>query len=322
MIKLISPADGAVVTLATDAQREFLATDRSAFAAETIDWLNLKRHEVADLSFPSPVIFMWDSDAEETLEISETRDFTEPLRYRGANTASVYNLKAQTRYFWRVGSSETRTFETESFFPCFKYIDGITNVRDCGNAFVKQGLLYRGSELNSHVNVTPTGLRSLKDELQIRTVLDLRGANEACENPYGGDYFNIPARAYAEYIEDRDTNRNIFELLANESLYPIYFHCWGGADRTGTVAFLLGALLGVPYETLVADYEITSLSIWGDRTRGSELFCGLVSALEKYRGDNIHAKVESFMTACGVTQNTVDSLRKILCNVPNCPKAD
>lgn len=311
MIKLIYPINNTVVSLATDIQRNFLATDRDV-AAEVIDWLNLKRREGADASFPLPVVFKWEADGESVLEISETPDFADVLRYRATNAASVYNLKAQTRYYWRVDNSETQTFETESFFPCFKYIDGITNVRDLGNAFIKQGLLYRGSELNSHVAVTPKGLCSLKGELKIRTVLDLRGKTEECENPYGGDYFNIPARAYAEYIEDLETNRNIFELLADESLYPIYFHCWGGADRTGTVAFLLGALLGVPYETLVADYEITSLSIWGERSRNTRLFKDLIAVLNNYPGDNINAKVENYMLSCGVSVTVITSLRRIL----------
>lgn len=322
VINLISPADGAVVSLATDAQRAFLASDRSTMQIEDIDWLNLKRSQSDDLTLPSPVVFTWEADGESVLEISETRDFAVARRCRGANTASVYNLKPQTRYFWRVENSETRTFETESFFPCFKYIEGGTNVRDCGNAFIKQGLLYRGAELNSHMTVTANGLSAMKNDLKIRTVLDLRGANEACENPYGGDYFNIPACAYSDYIEDRETNRKIFELLADESLYPIYFHCWGGADRTGTVAFLIGALMGVPYEKLVDDYEITSLSIWHNRSRNSEQFRSLIAALDKYPGDNIGTKVENFMFDCGVTQNTLNSLRKILCNTSSCRKSD
>jgi len=42
---------------------------------------------------------------------------------------------------------------------------------------------------------------------------------------------------------------------------PVYFHCTYGADRTGTVAYLLEALLGVPYENRAEDFELSTF--WG-----------------------------------------------------------
>ena len=49
----------------------------------------------------------------------------------------------------------------------------------------------------------------------------------------------------------------------------IFFHCFGGADRTGTVAFLVEALLGVSESDMSKDYELTtySSSRVGDRLR-------------------------------------------------------
>ena len=41
---------------------------------------------------------------------------------------------------------------------------------------------------------------------------------------------------------------------------PVYFHCIYGADRTGTLAFLLESLLGVGENELAKDYELTSFS--------------------------------------------------------------
>ena len=52
--------------------------------------------------------------------------------------------------------------------------------------------------------------------------------------------------------------REIFRVLADEENYPIMFHCNAGADRTGTVAFLINGVLGVPYEDLTRDFELTS----------------------------------------------------------------
>ena len=47
----------------------------------------------------------------------------------------------------------------------------------------------------------------------------------------------------------------------------IYFHCRVGADRTGTTAYLLEGLLGVPDEARYQEYSLTHLSGLYDRTR-------------------------------------------------------
>ena len=39
--------------------------------------------------------------------------------------------------------------------------------------------------------------------------------------------------------------------IADENRYPVYIHCTGGADRTGTLAFLINALLGVGEDDLI-----------------------------------------------------------------------
>lgn len=51
--------------------------------------------------------------------------------------------------------------------------------------------------------------------------------------------------------------REIFRVLADKENYPVYFHCIAGADRTGTVAFIINGLLGVSYEDLTRDFELT-----------------------------------------------------------------
>ena len=50
--------------------------------------------------------------------------------------------------------------------------------------------------------------------------------------------------------------------------YPAVFHCAAGADRTGTLAFLISGLLGVSRDDLTKDFELTSFSDFGLRCRG------------------------------------------------------
>ncbi|MBQ9921011.1 MAG: tyrosine-protein phosphatase [Clostridia bacterium] len=322
MITLKKPLSGAKISLVTPEAARFLSSDRQSVKGEKTDWLNLEKREKADLSVPAGITFEWDAPDEAQLMISQTSDFEKPLIYTAKNTVTVYNLKCDTYYYWKVickdEVSRTIGFITKNEFPRMIKADGITNVRDCGGyenlvgKVFRQGMIYRGSELNSHVNITPEGLRVMSEELGIKTVLDLRGSGEDVRNVYGKNYVNIPAKAYDEYILDPYTNRKIFEFLANKENYPIYFHCWGGADRTGTVAFLLGAVLWLPYEVLLDDYEVTSLSVWGIRSRNSDVYKALIEELATVPGQTLYDKTANYMAHCGISPHTLDTIRSIL----------
>ncbi|NIY15095.1 MAG: hypothetical protein GWM98_09415, partial [Nitrospinaceae bacterium] len=74
----------------------------------------------------------------------------------------------------------------------------------------------------------------------------------------------------------RDEYLKIFQVFADRENYPVLFHCVGGADRGGTVAFLLNGLLGKDREHLIRDFELTTLSVWGERSRWSDQFRALL----------------------------------------------
>ena len=321
MIQLKLPKNGAVVRVATEKQLEYINMERKNIVGDSIDWLNLERQAKIDDTFPLYVKFMWDAEKISSLQLSESDDFKEFLSFRGDKSCDVTNLKCGTRYFWRVKCgnelSDVFSFETENFLPRWINVAGLTNVRDCGGwktedgKTVKQGLLYRGSELNSHVTITSQGIKTMRNELKIKSVLDIRGSTELVRDIYKGNYINIPVRAYGEYIDEPEQNRKIFEFLSDERNYPVYFHCWGGADRTGTIAFLLNAVLGVGLKNLIDDYEITTLSIWGVRSRNTDLFKSLIEKLDMFEGKNVREKTENFMISSGVTKEQIASIRRI-----------
>ena len=323
MIILKKPQNGSKVDLLTDIQIKFLESDRTEANAENFDYLNLERTGGKDYTFPRPVIFEWESTEEAAVQISESETFEIYFSFVGNNVCAVENFKSGTRYFWRVvchnAISEVFYFDTADRFPRFIKIDGMTNVRDFGGwktddeKIIKQGILYRGSELNSHVNVTTDGLKTMEDVLKIKSVLDLRGKSEVVENVYRHKYINVPVSAYGEWFGHPNSTREIFEFLCDEKNYPIYFHCWGGADRTGTLAFLLGALLGMSYEDLLDEYEITSLSIWGVRTRNSEKhFKSFMQEFNAIEGQTIKEKAENHFLSTGVSKMLIEKFRDIM----------
>lgn len=323
MIKLKSPKRGDTVELLTDIQIKFLKSDRTNVTVENFDYLNLRKSESGDYSFPKGIIFEWEADGEGSVQISTSEDFKNCLYSKSAcNSCCVENLKCGTRYFWRVVSgnevSEVFCFNTADIYPRFIKIDGITNVRDCGGwktidgGRIKQGLLYRGSEMNSHVSITDEGLKTMREVLEIKSVMDLRWYKEVVKDVYKGGYVNISVAPYSEWFEKPEVTRAVFEYLSDKENYPVYFHCWGGADRTGTMAFLIGALLGQSYEDLIDDYEITSLSIWGARSRNSELCRGFLEAFNALEGESISEKAKKYLLSCGVSEKQINDFKNIM----------
>ena len=321
MITLLTPASNAVLPLATDAQNEFRLHSHELTSTGKIDWMHLERKSgTPDGSLPRPVTFTWEGDDSAVLEIADNPDFTDAKRYTGENgTCLVYNFKIAATYWWRVGDSEVRSFTTEDLAPRWIHVDGNTNVRDAGGwktedgRRVKQGLLYRGGEMNTHMFITEKGIDTMVNELGIRTDLDLRGeaVGVHTESPLGVEYVLLPFAAYDDFAANPINLKKVFELLADESKYPLYYHCWGGADRTGTLAFMLGAILGVAEEDLYLDYEFTSISIWrGIRCRSGEGMQGLVKGIDPY-GSNVKERAEGFLRAHGVTDEIMDRIRSI-----------
>ena len=81
-------------------------------------------------------------------------------------------------------------------------------------------------------------------------------ASEARFN--GKSYYQL-AREAAIDVMNRVVNGN--------DDYALYFHCRIGADRTGTLAYILEGLLGVPTEYRYQDYELTVFFGLRERTR-------------------------------------------------------
>ena len=220
-------------------------------------------------------------------------------------TLELYNLIPGKTYYWKVqgtysnDASETGSFTTKDSEVRAISVDGVSNVRDLGgykvgNGNVNYGLLYRGGKLNgtaSGESITDEGKATMLDLLGIKTEIDLRSASDdggQTQNAIGDGvrYVKIPLGQYANVIDyeswqnlgkdkvsggydanNRNAIKQLFELLADESNYPVYFHCNAGADRTGTLALLINGLLGVDEQSLIKDYELTTFSRYGKRLR-------------------------------------------------------
>lgn len=345
MVTLLAPENGAKVSLLTENQRAFFDIPMEqqmlalrADSEQMLDWLKPVRSERVDCSTAGKVLFIFEAEstsAENTgiqsvhFALSECPDFQDVYTQTTMESRlTVDNLKSNTTYYWKVNDSDVYTFTTEDCVPRWINVDGLSNVRDMGNwrtidgCKVRQGMIYRGTEMDTHHTITPLGIRTMREQLGIRTDLDLRveAMGKVMVSPLGEDirYLLVPVDAYEKFMEQTpeklETVRRLFEILADECYYPIYFHCWGGADRTGTLAFLLNAVLGVSDESLILDYELTTLSCWGPRYSGNKSFQLFLEELKKYQGANYSEKAVSYLRCCGVEDTTFETLRRnLLC---------
>ena len=193
--------------------------------------------------------------------------------------------------------SEIRSFKTKAGFRMIT-APGVQNIRDMGgrdvegNKRIKQGLIFRGGELvnedytaagSTHSKTLyPESKRVLQEELGIKLEIDFRGeeeSNNISESPLKDDthtdieYMRIPNMPAYHYLLKKNKTakaendellwpmiKEMFLAFKNANNKHVYFHCWGGADRTGTAGFLLGALLGMSWTDLVIDFELTSFA--------------------------------------------------------------
>ena len=319
--RLIAPENGETVPLQTELQKRF--SDYSMMDEFEALLEQISETGGGERSRLLPVTLQWETELPcSVVELSLNKDFSAAQRFSvSGETLELDNPQTGCTYYWRVNGSAPQCFCTEYAAPRWIHADGCENIRDCGSwttadgKRLRQGLAYRGVKLED--SVTADGIAALR-KLGIRTEIDLRAeaAGELDTSPLGADvqYVQFPVKGYDEFFGEN--TKDLFAFLADETNYPVYFHCAGGADRTGTLAFLLGAILGVDEETLLRDYEWTMLpgpETELRRSRWGELFLRLADALnapENGEGD-LCQKALRVLYRYGVTEETMQRIRDI-----------
>lgn len=193
------------------------------------------------------------------------------------------------------------------------------NVRDlggwaCDGGTIKYGLLFRGGQPGE------ADREVLVDFLGIRHQFNLRGQEEAEEEGVAESPLGIRNHLYSTFAWYNLTNTtlwremltDIFEAISYGE--PIFFHCSAGADRTGTMAFVLEGLLGVSRSDMDKDYELTSFSSAfvehrpSARRRTGELK-SLVTNINSFSGDTTRDKLVSFVKSLGFTADQINAFR-------------
>lgn len=137
------------------------------------------------------------------------------------------------------------------------------NTRDlggwaCDGGKVKYGMLVRGGEPNEVDKDLMVGQVGIRTELQLLPKSEARHTYSA----WGIDFFANPEEnSSVNYSISNKYLWKFFLQVVFDSVShdkPVYFHCGIGADRTGTIAVMLEALLGVSQSDIDKDYELTN----------------------------------------------------------------
>lgn len=156
------------------------------------------------------------------------------------------------------------------------------NVRDlggwsCDGGTVKYGALFRGAKFagSQSVTINEADKTILKSLIGVRAEIDFQSSSEGGARDYSALgreilYTATPTTGYYDVLVNlapgNTSNSSQVKaalLAAMDNVIdglPTYFHCFYGANITGTFACILLALLGVAQSDIDKDYELTTFS--------------------------------------------------------------
>jgi protein-tyrosine phosphatase len=170
-------------------------------------------------------------------------------------------------------------------------LDGPANFRDIGGyetdhgRMVRTGRLFRADSLSY---MSDADVQHVTEVLGLHTVIDLRATHEV-ERFTHGPLAELHVRvAHVPIVDETrrpDAEATATDTVAIDAIYllmldrfghrfaavldlisqpdsqPAVFHCAAGKDRTGVLAAVVLALLGVDESTIVGDYALTAAAM-------------------------------------------------------------
>lgn len=231
-----------------------------------------------------------------------------------ASTNAAGTLKPLDQLRWL--NTTVDTTYTTSIYPL-----GV-NTRDlggwaCDGGKVKYGMLVRGGEPNEvdkDLMVNQVGIRT---ELQLLPKSEARHTYSA----WGIDFYANPEEnSYVNYsLSPKSLWKFYLQVVFDSASHdkPVYFHCGIGADRTGTIAVMLEALLGVSQSDIDKDYELTNFYIvqpTNPRRRNVPMYKSYIDQIKNVPlvgglADTFTNHAISFAVSLGFTADEINAYR-------------
>lgn len=237
---------------------------------------------------------------------------------------------------------------TTRFVP----LAGASNFRDLGGLLTSSGRettwrsVFRSDTLQE---LTEIDVSHLLTDIGLSIIIDLRTSREINQEGRGPLEATAVAYRHLPFIADLEVQDEVPETVERDILAdyvhmldaagelivealrtiattdgPVVFHCAAGKDRTGILAALTESLVGVPRQTILADYERTNEVIeqicerlarfdtyvavrsnpWTSFRCKAEVMDGFLDLIEER-----HGGAEAWARAAGLSASDLASLR-------------
>ena len=191
-----------------------------------------------------------------------------------ANSISFYNPYLGDNYFKVIANfsdgtkeaSDIKVFKVDTQAPRNLSAGNMPNVRDMGGRTtyaggkIKQGLIYRGAgnKFDNRSSINDECKNVLSKQLKIKTEINVANSTSNNVNLSGTKvvdaFMAYGATPYSNLARNSVRIRQVMDVLADESNYPVFYHCRIGTDRTGITGMMIGGLLGIPFNEVFQDY--------------------------------------------------------------------
>ena len=284
---LYGPDDYETLAAAADQDDGATYSAENKGGVDVCDILN--RNDYSNDCKNYPIQLNW-SNGENTFDSAELRfwsttdqsDLRKITLGANATSAQLENLFRARKYRVQLvaGDKVSNSFEfTTGDYPRTITMGGVHNVRDIGGyptsygVRTNQGLIYRGYYIDDKsgghgVNYSAEVQRVQEEVMKIGYEIDLQKSSETNGRTTSAlnssvtpcSYICKTLISYENFLKQESyTNLpEVMHIIANSNNKHTYFHCWGGADRTGMLAFFINAICGVSYTDLMEDFELTT----------------------------------------------------------------
>jgi len=335
--------EGMEVEIHTDYQKKYLE-----YTDNTYDKMpqNSYPDGSRNISDPEKTKIYWrynkhNSNLTYSISISQHEDMEDSFAILGTNDQEIeaYNFYLGTNYYrinaidpnGETHSSKVYKLTVSKVFPRNLYVGSrMTNCRDTGGrqistgGFIKQGLLYRtcGNGYNQDgKKIDDEGKKIMLDQLKVKTELNLHN-NSSYDFNFQGTKTYATLMDYADgspskhhFSRNTESVKNVFEILAKEDNYPIYYHCRIGTDRTGLVAILLNGVLGVELNDIYQDYLFSNFGKIGSKrkigTNEADDISNYINEIKRLPGDNFNEQCYNALLTIGVPKDTISKILDI-----------
>ena len=242
-----------------------------------------------NVSSPLPIKLDWNFTPEAGKTVSkyavvfgQKADLSDGFEVVGTSkpTLNIYNTFLGTNYFKVVAkyadgsekASDIKTFKVTEQAPRSLLVGNMPNCRDMGGRTtyaggkIKQGLIYRtsGSRFDNSTPSDQDAKDVLTKQLKVKTEINVANSTsnnvslsgvkvENCYMAYG----SVP---YSNLARNSVRIRQVMDVLAEESNYPVFYHCRIGTDRTGITGVMIGGLLGIKFNEIIQDYGYSNFA--------------------------------------------------------------